>query len=222
MKVIEAKNIKKEFRMGQQTLKVLKGVSFSINKGEMVSITGQSGSGKSTLMTILGCLDYPTSGSFLIDGKETSKMSSDERANLRNLKIGFVFQQFNLLPNLTALQNIILPKLYAGTSEKQAMEEGLEQIRAVRLEKWSDHYPYQLSGGQQQRVAVARSLANKPPIILADEPTGNLDSETGKSIIELFNHINQKYGVTVIMVTHDPKIASESPRVIEISDGMIV
>ena len=184
MQTIEVHNLTKHLYMGERVLEVLKGVAFSIETGEMVAITGASGSGKSTLMTLLGCLDHPTSGSCTIDGKETTTMSSDERAHLRNRKIGFVFQQFNLLKDLTEVRNVALPKLYAGMNEKQAQLEAIEQLKRVGLETRLHHYPYQLSGGQQQRVAIARSLANNPSLILADEPTGNLDSINTKESVD--------------------------------------
>ena len=222
MTAIETKNITKDFMLGETTLNVLKGISLKINKGEMVAIVGSSGSGKSTLMTLIGCLDTPTSGNVLIDGQNIETMTPDERAHLRNKKIGFVFQKFNLLTTSTALDNVALPKLYAGIGERQAREEALKHLETVGLKDWAQHYPYQLSGGQQQRVAIARALSNNPEILFADEPTGNLDSQTGTEIIELFKSINSKQKATLIIVTHDPKVAGVAPRIIEIEDGKII
>ncbi|MFC1854868.1 ABC transporter ATP-binding protein [Candidatus Dependentiae bacterium] len=222
MATIETKDIVKDFELGETTLNVLKGISITVQKGEMLAIVGASGSGKSTLMTILGCLDTPTSGTVLLDGQNVGNMTSDERAMVRNKKIGFVFQKFNLLTSITALENVALPKLYAGVKEKQAKQEALSQLDIVGLKDWATHFPYQLSGGQQQRVAIARALSNNPAILFADEPTGNLDSETGKEIIELFKNINAKQKTTVIIVTHDPKVAKVAPRIVEIEDGKVV
>lgn len=222
MNIIEAKNIVKTFKMGDAEVTALKGVSLSVEKGELVAITGFSGSGKSTLMHVLGCLDIPTTGSYILDGIDASKASRDELAKIRNQKIGFIFQKFYLLTDLTALDNVALPMIYAGETESKAREKAKEFLALVELEKRMDHYPYQLSGGQQQRVAVARSLINNPAIIMADEPTGNLDRATGENILQVFKDLNEKHNVTFIIVTHEPSIAARSKRVVELIDGKIV
>ncbi len=203
-------------------MQALKGIDLVINAGEFVAITGFSGSGKSTLMHVLGCLDNPTSGHYLLDGIDISQASRDELAHIRNQKIGFVFQKFFLLPDLTALDNVALPRLYAGISETQARSEAAELLAMVNLAQRMDHYPYQLSGGQQQRVAIARSFINKPKLIFGDEPTGALDVATGNAIIDLFKKLNEEQGVTIIMVTHEPSIAARTKRIIELVDGNIV
>lgn len=222
MSIIEAKDLIKTFKMGENEITALKGVSLTVEKGEFVAITGFSGSGKSTLMHILGCLDITTSGSYILDGVDASHASKDELAKIRNQKIGFVFQKFYLLPDLTALDNVALPQLYAGESESRAREKAAKLLKLVELENRVDHYPYQLSGGQQQRVAIARSLINDPAIIMADEPTGNLDRATGENILNVFTDFNENHGVTFIMVTHEPSIAAKSKRIIELVDGKIV
>ncbi len=221
MSLLEAQNLVKQYKMGENVVNALKGVSLTINEGEFVAITGFSGSGKSTLMHLLGCLDTPSSGSYCIDGIDVSKASRDELAHVRNQKIGFVFQKFYLLPDLTALDNVALPLLYAGESESNARQEAAKLLNTVNLAERMTHYPYQLSGGQQQRVAIARALINKPRIILADEPTGNLDSATGEIIISLFKKLNETQGVTIIIVTHEPQIAAKAKRTIELIDGLI-
>lgn len=208
--------------MGETEINALKGVSLTINKGEFISITGQSGSGKSTLMNLLGCLDVPTSGNYFIDGENVAGMNKDQLAVIRNKKIGFVFQKFHLLADLTATDNVALPALYAGTSEQKARENARKALDTVELSDRMDHYPYQLSGGQQQRVAIARSIVNDPSILLADEPTGNLDSETGQTIMALFKRLNTEGNVTVIMVTHELEIAKQTQRIITLIDGKIV
>lgn len=208
--------------MGENNLTVLKGIDLIIEEGEFVAITGQSGSGKSTLMHLLGCLDIPTEGEYFIEELNVANASRDELATIRNKKIGFVFQKFYLLPDLTALDNVALPQLYAGMSEKEARSKAQELLKLVELDHRMDHYPYQLSGGQQQRVAIARSLINKPSIILADEPTGNLDSATGEVIMQLFKQLNNEQGVTIILVTHEPYIAEKAKRVVELKDGLII
>jgi len=208
--------------MGDTRLTVLKGVNLCIDKGEFVAITGFSGSGKSTLMHLIGCLDVATSGDYFLDNVNASTANSDELADIRNQKIGFVFQKFHLLPDLTALDNVALPMLYAGVAEDQARKEAAKLLELVSLESRMDHYPYQLSGGQQQRVAVARSLINNPSIILADEPTGNLDTATGNTILEIFKELNANKGVTIIIVTHEPSIAAKTKRIIELVDGNII
>ncbi len=203
-------------------MQALNGIDLVINAGEFVAITGFSGSGKSTLMHVLGCLDNPTSGRYLLDGIDISQASRDELAHMRNKKIGFVFQKFFLLPDLTALDNVALPRLYAGISEAQARSEAAELLGMVNLAERMDHYPYQLSGGQQQRVAIARSFINKPRLIFGDEPTGALDVATGNVIIDLFKKLNEEQGVTIIMVTHEPSIAARTKRIIELVDGKII
>lgn len=222
MNIIEAKNIIKTFRMGETEITALKDVSLSVEKGEFVSITGFSGSGKSTLMHILGCLDIPTSGSYVIDGIDASKASRDELAKIRNQKIGFVFQKFYLLPDLTALDNVALPCLYAGQDEITAKAKAKKLLALVELDHRMDHYPYQLSGGQQQRVAIARALVNDPAMIMADEPTGNLDRATGENILQVFKDFNEKHNVTIIIVTHEQSIAARTKRIVELVDGKIV
>lgn len=221
MKTIDIRDLIKVYKMGENELMALKGVSLSIDEGEFVAITGFSGSGKSTLMHLLGCLDTPTEGEYCIDGVQVTQATRNELAKIRNQKIGFVFQKFHLLPDLTALDNVALPMLYAGSSEEQARKRAAQLLTDVNLENRIDHYPYQLSGGQQQRVAIARSLINSPSIILADEPTGNLDSETGEVIMEMFRKLNEEKKVTIIIVTHEPSIASKTRRIIELIDGKI-
>jgi putative ABC transport system ATP-binding protein len=222
MSIIEAKDLVKVFKMGENEVTALKGVSLTVEKGELLAITGFSGSGKSTLMHILGCLDIPTSGAYILDGIDASRASKDELAKIRNQKIGFVFQKFYLLPDLTALDNVALPRLYAGESECQAREKATELLKLVELENRMDHYPYQLSGGQQQRVAIARALVNDPAIIMADEPTGNLDRATGENILKIFNEFNEKHNVTFVVVTHEPSIAARCKRIVELVDGKII
>jgi putative ABC transport system ATP-binding protein len=218
--IITIRNIIRDFQLGQETVHVLKGIDLDIDKGEYVAIMGPSGSGKSTLMNLLGCLDTPTSGSYILNGKDVSQMSDDELAEIRNKEIGFVFQTFNLLPRTTALDNVALPMVYAGASKKDRTERAQEVLTDVGLADRMDHRPNQLSGGQRQRVAVGRALVNKPSIILADEPTGNLDSKTGVEIMNLFEDIH-KAGNTIIVVTHEEEIASHAQRVIRLRDGMI-
>jgi putative ABC transport system ATP-binding protein len=222
MKTIVAKNLTRVFQMGETTVTALKNVSVEVEAGELIAITGQSGSGKSTLMNLLGCLDTPTSGDYEIDGENVAHMTHDELAKVRNQKIGFVFQKFHLLPDLTALDNVALPALYAGEREEQARQNAKKALTIVELEHRLDHFPYQLSGGQQQRVAIARALINGPSILLADEPTGNLDTETGNAIINLFKQLNEVKKVTIIMVTHEPDIAQHAKRTITLRDGIIV
>ncbi|MBD3231249.1 ATP-binding cassette domain-containing protein [Candidatus Dependentiae bacterium] len=222
MNSIETKNLFKTYKMGEMEVQALKGINLKIEKGEFVAITGTSGSGKSTLMHLIGCLDVPSSGDFFIDNKNVSKMTKNELAKIRNKKIGFVFQKFYLLPDLNAIDNIALPMLYAGQPESIARKKAMEILKMVDLYDRTQHYPYQLSGGQQQRVAIARALINNPSLILADEPTGNLDSETGNAILDLFTKLNNKKAVTVILVTHESEIAQRTKRIIELLDGKII
>lgn len=218
--IIEIKNIIRNFSLGSETVYVLKGVNLEINKGEYVALMGPSGSGKSTLMNILGCLDTPTSGSYILNGKDVSKMEENSLAEIRNKEIGFVFQTFNLLPRTTALDNVALPMIYAGKSKTERVARATEVLEQVNLADRMDHHPNQLSGGQRQRVAVARALVNHPSIILADEPTGNLDTKTSIEIMALFNEIHAK-GNTVILVTHEEDIAAHAHRIIRLRDGVV-
>ena len=218
--VIEIRNIIRDFPLGQETVHVLKGIDLNIDRGEYLAIMGPSGSGKSTLMNLLGCLDTPTSGTYILNGNDVSKMSDDELAEIRNHEIGFVFQTFNLLPRTTALENVALPMIYAGVSKKDRTKRAEEVLADVGLADRMDHKPNQLSGGQRQRVAVGRALVNKPSIILADEPTGNLDSKTSEEIMDLLDEIHQN-GNTVIVVTHEEDIAKRAHRIIRLIDGMV-
>lgn len=218
--LIDIKNIKRDFQLGSETINVLKGIDLKINKGEYVALMGPSGSGKSTLMNLLGCLDTPTSGTYILNNKDVSQMVDDELAEIRNKEIGFVFQTFNLLPRTTALDNVALPMIYAGYSKTDRTNRAKEVLNQVGLGDRMDHQPNQLSGGQRQRVAVARALVNKPSIILADEPTGNLDSKTSVEIMRLFDEIHAN-GNTVILVTHEEDIAQHAHRIIRLRDGLI-
>lgn len=218
--IINITGITRDFPLGSEIVKVLKGIDLTINKGEYVALMGPSGSGKSTLMNILGCLDTPTSGQYILNGKDVSQMSDDELAGIRNKEIGFVFQTFNLLPRTTALDNVALPMVYAGYRKPERNERATTVLTQVGLSDRMDHKPNQLSGGQRQRVAVARALVNHPSIILADEPTGNLDSKTSLEIMGLFNEIHAN-GNTVIIVTHEEEIAAYAHRVIRLRDGII-
>ncbi|MFO7719707.1 MAG: ABC transporter ATP-binding protein [Gillisia sp.] len=219
-KVIELRNITRDFPLGHEIIKVLKGIDLDIERGEYVAFMGPSGSGKSTLMNLLGCLDTPTSGSYILNGNDVSKMSDDQLAEIRNKEIGFVFQTFNLLPRTTALENVALPMVYAGASKSARTERAKEVLANVGLADRMDHKPNQLSGGQRQRVAVGRALVNKPSIILADEPTGNLDSITSLEIMHLFDEIHAA-GNTVIVVTHEEEVAMHAHRIIRLRDGVI-
>ncbi len=218
--LIKISDIKRDFQLGSEIINVLKGIDLEINKGEYVALMGPSGSGKSTLMNLLGCLDTPTSGSYILNGKDVSKMHDDDLAEVRNKEIGFVFQTFNLLPRTTALDNVALPMIYAGYSKQERNIRASEVLTQVGLDDRMDHQPNQLSGGQRQRVAVARALVNKPSIILADEPTGNLDSKTSEEIMKLFGDIHAQ-GNTVILVTHEEDIAAYAHRIIRLRDGVI-
>jgi putative ABC transport system ATP-binding protein len=218
--IIEIKNITRDFPLGSEIVHVLKGIDLTINKGEYVALMGPSGSGKSTLMNLLGCLDTPTSGSYILNSKNVSEMEDEELAGIRNKEIGFVFQTFNLMPRTTALDNVALPMVYAGYSKSERNERATEVLTQVGLSDRMDHKPNQLSGGQRQRVAVARALVNKPSIILADEPTGNLDSKTSLEIMTLFDDIHAN-GNTVILVTHEEDVAQHAHRIIRLRDGVV-
>jgi len=218
--IIKLQQIKKSYYLGKEPVPVLKGIELSIARNEYVALMGPSGSGKSTLMNILGCLDTPTSGSYFLNGKDVSRMSDDDLARVRNTEIGFVFQQFNLLPRLTAYENVAVPLIYAGVGKNERNERALAMLEQVGLGERSHHKPNELSGGQCQRVAIARALINNPSIILADEPTGNLDSKTSVEIMELFGSI-QAAGNTVILVTHEEDIAEHARRIIRIKDGLV-
>ena len=218
--IIHLKDIRKSYFMGKQALPVLKGISLDIFKNEYVALMGPSGSGKSTLMNILGCLDSPTAGHYILNGKDVSTMPDDDLADVRNIEIGFVFQQFNLLPRLTALENVALPLVYAGVPRKVRLERAMGVLEKVSLTDRSHHKPNELSGGQCQRVAIARALINNPSLILADEPTGNLDSRTSEEIMDIFSHI-QSGGNTVVLVTHEEDIANYAHRVVRLRDGVV-
>ncbi len=219
--VISTQNLTKTYRMGNVEVHALSGVSIQIKKGELIAIMGPSGSGKSTLMNILGCLDLPTDGEYILDGEPISHMRDNDLAKVRNQKVGFVFQSFNLLPRASALSNVELPMSYSGTTHSRR-EKALQALEKVGLADRVHHKPTELSGGQQQRVAIARALVNSPAVLLADEPTGNLDSKAGKEIMDLILDLNQTRGTTVIIVTHDPRIAAETQRVISLQDGQVV
>lgn len=218
--IIHLEQIRKSYYMGRHELRVLKGIDLDIYKNEYVALMGPSGSGKSTLMNILGCLDSPSGGRYVLNGQDVSRMSDDSLADVRNKEIGFVFQQFNLLPRLTAIENVALPLVYAGVGRKQRIEMAMTVIQKVGLEERKDHKPNELSGGQCQRVAIARALVNNPSLILADEPTGNLDSKTSGEIMEIFGKI-QEAGNTVVLVTHEEDIAHYAKRIVRLRDGLI-
>ena len=223
MSLIKLDEICKVYHLGETKVEALRGVSLSIDQGEYVALMGPSGSGKSTLMNMLGCLDHPTSGSYLLDGDEVAKMSRNTRAKLRNQKFGFVFQNFNLLARTSALENVELPLLYRrGMSARQRRRQALQMLEMVGLADRVDHHPGQLSGGQQQRVAIARALVNRPAIIMADEPTGNLDSRTGREVMGLLRRLNDETEITLLLVTHDQDIARHAKRLLVLKDGEIV
>lgn len=223
MPFLELRNIYKTYYIGDIDVPVLKGISMSVSQGELVALMGVSGSGKSTLMNILGCLDHPTSGEYLLEGQETSQLSPDQRAMLRNRRIGFVFQNFNLLPRTSALDNVMMPLSYnpEHLPERQARQKAEEILGLLGLADRMSYEPSKLSGGQQQRVAIARALINKPSLLLADEPTGNLDSHTSEEILRLFEQLNQTQHITIVLVTHNANIASHAKRIIRIHDGVI-
>lgn len=223
MALIELRQVRKIYNLGEVTVEALKGVDLTIEQGEYVALIGPSGSGKSTLMNTLGCLDRPTSGSYRLAGQEIATMSNDERARIRNERIGFVFQNFNLLARTSAVENVELPLMYSkGITEREARKRAIAMLERVGLGNRLDHHPTQLSGGQQQRVAIARALVNNPSILMADEPTGNLDSRTSREIIALFRELNEKSGLTIILVTHDQDVAKHARRIVALRDGLIV
>jgi len=223
MDLIRLNNVFKTYHLGEIDVPVLKGVSMTVGRGELVALMGASGSGKSTLMNILGCLDHPTSGEYWLDGQEVSSLSADQRAVVRNRKIGFVFQNFNLLPRTSALEQVMMPLTYTAEhiEDRDARDRAVQMLERVGLAERMHHEPSQLSGGQQQRVAIARSLVNRPPLLFADEPTGNLDSHTSEEVLRMFQQLNEEAGITIILVTHDSNVARHAKRVIRISDGLI-
>ncbi len=220
--VIDAQDLTKIYQMGDVQVHALRGASLQVRRGELVAIMGPSGSGKSTMMNILGCLDQPTSGEYYLEGVEVDQLDDNQLAQIRGKKIGFVFQTFNLLPRTTALSNVELPLVYSGVSGHERRERVLAALEAVGLGDRLHHRPNELSGGQQQRVAIARALVNDPSIILADEPTGNLDSKSGAEIMAIFQQLNEEQGITIIFVTHEPEIAQHTRRIVRIADGRIV
>ena len=221
MPLLKLENIRKSYPLGDGMLEILKGISLEINQGEFVAIMGPSGSGKSTLMNILGCLDKPSAGKYFLDGQEVGNLDSDDLATIRNQKIGFVFQGFNLLSRTSAVENVELPMIYAGIPDVERHEKAIQALKNVGLEQRMDHQPNQLSGGQQQRVAIARALVTEAPIIFDDEPTGNLDTKTSVEVMELFTRFNKELGRTIILVTHEEDIALYADRIIKVVDGEI-
>ena len=220
--LIETHGLRKDFSRGDVLVQALRGVSVSIDKGEFVAIVGKSGSGKSTFMNILGCLDRPSQGDYVLEGQDVSRLSSDERAELRGQKIGFVFQAFNLIPRTSALENVELPLIYSGASRAEQRRRAGESLQRLGLEGRAEHYPSQLSGGEQQRVAIARALVNRPQLLLADEPTGNLDTRTSLEIMKILEELNRVQRLTIVLVTHEPEIASFANRILTFRDGEIV
>ena len=218
--MIDVQNVAKVYKMGSVEVSALRGVSLRVEAGEVVAIMGPSGSGKSTLMNILGCLDSPTSGTYHLDDREVSKLSRDQLAEVRNRKLGVVFQTYNLLTRMTALENVELPMIYGGTPDRR--EKAMAALEAVGLGDRARHRPTEMSGGEQQRVAIARALVNEPSVILADEPTGNLDSKSGEEILRIFESLNRDRGITLVMVTHDPNIGARAGRTIRLRDGLVV
>ncbi|MEW5737665.1 MAG: ABC transporter ATP-binding protein [Myxococcota bacterium] len=219
--LIELTDIRRDYQVGTEAVHALDGVSLSIERGEWVAIVGQSGSGKTTLMNVIGCLDTPTGGRYVLNGKDVSHMNDDELADIRNREIGFVFQNFQLLPRETSLANVELPLVYRGLSAKERKAKAIEALKKVKLDNRMLHKPTELSGGQRQRVAIARALASEPSLLLADEPTGNLDSATGEEIIRLFEELHGQ-GHTIVLVTHEPRLAARCPRAVRLSDGKII
>jgi ABC-type lipoprotein export system ATPase subunit len=221
MELVRLENVHKTYRLGEIDVPVLRGVSLSIERGELVALMGASGSGKTTLMNLLGCLDRPTSGRYWIDGREMSKASPNQRAAVRNSRIGFVFQSFNLLPRTSALENVLMPLEYSNVSASKGRQRAVELLTRLGLADRTRNEPSQLSGGQQQRVAIARSLINNPSLLLADEPTGALDSKTGEETLQLFQQLNREEGITIVLVTHDAHVAGHADRIIHIRDGVL-
>ncbi len=219
--VVEAQDVVKTYKMGEVEVQALRGASLKVQRGEVVAIMGPSGSGKTTMMNILGCLDRPTSGEYILDGEPVAKLNDDQLANIRNHKVGFVFQSFNLLSRQSALSNVELPLRYAGLVDGGRRERAKAALEAVGLGERINHRPMELSGGQQQRVAIARAIVNEPAIIMADEPTGNLDSKVGKEIMTLLLNLNKERGTTLIIITHDPMIGEQAQRIIHIRDGVV-
>jgi putative ABC transport system ATP-binding protein len=219
--VLRVDNVEKVYGFGPSAVRALRGVSLDVHAGEFVAICGSSGSGKSTLMNILGCLDHPTTGSYMLDGVDVQTLDRTRQAHLRNRKLGFVFQGFNLLKRHTALENVMLPLVYQRIGSAERRQKALHTLELVGLGERLNHHPNQMSGGQQQRVAIARALVNEPQILLADEPTGNLDSETGTDILREFERLNRELGQTIVLVTHDPSVASRAPRVVTVKDGLV-
>jgi putative ABC transport system ATP-binding protein len=220
--LIELSDIRKSFRMGDTDLEILHGISVSIERGEFVAMMGQSGSGKSTTMNILGCLDTPTSGKYILDGRDVDLLDGDDLAEIRNAMIGFVFQGFNLLQRMSALANVEMPMLYSGVDGRERRRRAREALERVGLSDRMDHDPSRLSGGQQQRVAIARAIVNRAPLLMADEPTGNLDSKTSDEIMKLFQELNAREGITIVLVTHEPDVAAYARRILRFRDGLII